>query len=209
MFASLLPKSAPFFEMLLEQNTLLRHMAHHLVGMMENLDAVDDAHKQISLLEEQGDVLHVKIIRDLSQTFITPIDREDILRINQMQEETMDCIHTLTTRLHIFEFSKMRFPKVQMARTISAMLDLTQLMLDGLTHRKDCHKTHAFRTLRDECDMLLAVGLAELMDPQGEITPAAIMDMLKWSQAYDRISMLLENVNSLAETLEEAVLKNV
>ena len=65
MFASLLPKSAPFFEMLLEQNTLLRHMAHHLVGMMENLDAVDDAHKQISLLEEQGDVLHVKIIRDL------------------------------------------------------------------------------------------------------------------------------------------------
>ena len=96
MFASLLPKSAPFFEMLLEQNTLLRHMAHHLVGMMENLDAVDDAHKQISLLEEQGDVLHVKIIRDLSQTFITPIDREDILRINQMQEETMDCIHTLT-----------------------------------------------------------------------------------------------------------------
>lgn len=121
----------------------------------------------------------------------------------------MDCIHTLTTRLHIFEFSKMRFPMVQMARTISAMLDLTQLMLDGLTHRKDCHKTHAFRTLRDECDMLLAVGLAELMDPQGEITPAAIMDMLKWSQAYDRISMLLENVNSLAETLEEAVLKNV
>ena len=183
MFASLLPKSAPFFEMLMEQNTLLRHMVHHLVGMMENLDAVDDAHKQISLLEEQGDVLHVKIIRDLSQTFITPIDREDILRINQMQEETMDCIHTLTTRLHIFEFSKMRFPMVQMARTISAMLDLTQLMLD--------------------------VGLAELMDPQGEVTPAAIMDMLKWSQAYDRISMLLENVNSLAETLEEAVLKNV
>lgn len=209
MFASLLPKSAPFFEMLMEQNTLLRHMMHHLVGMMENLDSVDYAHKQISLLEEQGDVLHVKILRDLTQTFITPIDREDILRINQMQEETMDCAHTLTTRLHIFEFSKMRFPMMKMARNISAMLDLTQIMLDGLSHRKDCHKTHDFRSLRDECDMLLAVGLAELMDPQGEITPPVIMDMLKWSQAYDRISMLLETVNSLAETIEEAVLKNV
>ena len=30
------------------------------------------------------------IIRDLSQTFITPIDREDILRINQEQEEARD-----------------------------------------------------------------------------------------------------------------------
>lgn len=209
MFASLLPKSAPFFEMLMEQNTLLRHMMHHLVGMMENLASVDYAHKQISLLEEQGDVLHVKIIRDLTQTFITPIDREDILRINQMQEETMDCAHTLTTRLHIFEFEKMRFPMMKMARNISAMLDLTQIMLDGLAHRKDCHKTHDFRSLRDECDMLLAVGLAELMDTQGEITPSLIMDMLKWSQAYDRISTLLETVNSLAETIEEAVLKNV
>ena len=57
--------------------------------------------------------------------------------------------------------------------------------------------------------MLRPVEEAGLMYPQGEVTPAAIMDMLKWSQAYDRISMLLENVNSLAETLEEAVLKNV
>ena len=35
------------------------------------------------------------------------------------------------------------------------------------------------------------------------------MNIMKWSQAYDRISMLLENVNNLAETIEEAVLKNV
>ena len=41
------------------------------------------------------------------------------------------------------------------------------------------------------------------------IAPARLMNIMKWSQAYDRISMLLENVNNLAETIEEAVLKNV
>lgn len=35
------------------------------------------------------------------------------------------------------------------------------------------------------------------------------MQILKWSQAYERMSMLLEQVNTLAETIEEAVLKNV
>ena len=90
-----------------------------------------------------------------------------------------------------------------------AVLELTREMLDGLTRREDCHKTRAFRYLRGECDMLLAVGLAELMDDQQEITPARLMNIMKWSQAYDRISMLLENVNNLAETIEEAVLKNV
>ena len=177
--------------------------------MLEDLSKMDEAHKEIALIEEEADKLHVRIIRDLSQTFITPIDREDILRINQEQEEALDGLHTLSTRLHIFEFTRVRFPALQMARTISAMLDLTRQMLEGLAHRRDCHKTRAFRTLRGESDMLLAVGLAELMDEQQEITPARIMQILKWSQAYERMSMLLEQVNTLAETIEEAVLKNV
>ncbi|WP_297827478.1 DUF47 domain-containing protein [uncultured Desulfovibrio sp.] len=209
MFAALLPKSAPFFAMLDEQNSLLRRMAGLLVEMLEDTSRMDDVHKEIAFLEEEADLLHSRIVRALSQTFITPIDREDILRINQEQEEAMDCLQSLSTRLHIFEFTRVRFPALQLARTLCAMLDLTRQMLEGLAHRRDCHKTRAFRTLRGESDMLLAVGLAELMDEQQEITPALIMQILKWSQAYERMSMLLEQVNTLAETIEEAVLKNV
>ena len=209
MFPALLPKSAPFFAMLEEQNGLLRRMAGLLVEMLEDVSNMDRVHKEIAFLEEEADVLHSQIIRDLSQTFITPIDREDILRINQEQEECMDCLHSLSTRLHIFEFTGIRFPALQMARTISAMLDLSRLMLEGRAHRRDCHKTRAFRNLRGECDMLLAVGLAELLDEQQEITVPQIMRTLKWSQAYERMSILLEQVNALAETIEEAVLKNV
>ena len=195
--------------MLEEQNGLLRRMAGLLVEMLEDVANMDRVHKEIAFLEEEADVLHSQIIRDLSQTFITPIDREDILRINQEQEECMDCLHSLSTRLHIFEFTGIRFPALQMARTISAMLDLSRLMLEGLAHRRDCHKTRAFRNLRGECDILLAVGLAELLDEQQEITVPQIMRTLKWSQAYERMSILLEQVNALAETIEEAVLKNV
>ena len=130
MFASLLPKSAPFFEMLLEQNSHLRHMSRLLLAMLEDLSKMDEGHKEIALIEEEADKLHVRIIRDLSQTFITPIDREDILRINQEQEEALDGLHTLSTRLHIFEFPTMRFPAVQLVRTICSMLDLTGEMLE-------------------------------------------------------------------------------
>ncbi|CAI3240782.1 DUF47 domain-containing protein [Desulfovibrio legallii] len=209
MFPALLPKSAPFFAMLEEQNGLLRRMAGMLVEMLEDVSRMDAIHKEIAFQEESADVLHGKIIRALSQTFITPIDREDILRINQEQEECMDCLHSLSTRLHIFEFTRIRFPALQMVRTIGSMIDLTRLMLEGLANRRDCHKTRAFRNLRGECDMLLAVGLAELMDEHQELSPSTIMQVLKWSQAYERMGILLEQVNALAETLEEAVLKNV
>lgn len=209
MFPALLPKSAPFFSMLSEQNDLLRRMAALLVNMLEDVSNMDNVHKEIAFLEEEADLLHSKIIRALSQTFITPIDREDILRINQEQEECMDCLHSLSTRLHIFEFASIRFPALQMARTIYSMLDLTNQMLQGLANRRDCHKTRVFRALRSECDMVLAVGLAELMDEHQELTSKALMRVLKWSQAYERMNILLEQVNALAETIEEAVLKNV
>ncbi len=145
MFAALLPKSAPFFAMLDEQNSLLRRMAGLLVEMLEDTSRMDDVHKEIAFLEEEADLLHSRIVRALSQTFITPIDREDILRINQEQEEAMDCLQSLSTRLHIFEFTRVRFPALQLARTLCAMLDLTRQMLEGLAHRRDCHKTRAFR----------------------------------------------------------------
>ena len=121
MFASLLPKSAPFFEMLQEQNRILCDMGA-LLGRMFDAGADKDAiHKEISLLEEEADRLHVRIVRALSQTFITPIDREDILRINQAQEDVMDCVQSLSTRLHIFEFSRVRFPAVKLVQTMGGL----------------------------------------------------------------------------------------
>ncbi len=208
MFASLLPKSAPFFEMLLEQNRILCGMSALLSRMFEDGANKDALHKEISLLEEEADKLHVRIVRALSQTFITPIDREDILRINQAQEDLMDCMQSLSTRLHIFEFSRVRFPALRLVRTICRLLELSRLMLDGLTRREDCHKTRAFHDLRGECDMILAAGLAELMD-EDTSSPQSLLLLFKWSQIYDRIEIMLGAVNNLAETLEEAVLKNV
>ena len=208
MFASLLPKSAPFFEMLQEQNRILCDMGALLGRMFEAGADKDAIHKEISLLEEEADKLHVRIVRALSQTFITPIDREDILRINQAQEDVMDCVQSLSTRLHIFEFSRVRFPAVKLVQTMGGLLELSRLMLDGLTRREDCHKTRAFHELRGDCDMMLAVGVTELMD-EDTSSPQALLVLFKWSQIYDRIEIMLGAVNNLAETLEEAVLKNV
>jgi uncharacterized protein Yka (UPF0111/DUF47 family) len=195
--------------MLLGQNDLLRQTAALLLTMLENPAGQEQAHKNIALLEEEADLLYARIVRALSQTFITPIDREDILRINQAQEETIDCLQSLSTRLSIFEFPDVRFPALQLMRTTVELFDLTQIMLQGLAERKDRHKTRAFKALRGECDMLLSTGLAELMDEKQEFTPLLVMRIFKWSQIYDRLGVLIEQSTALAETIEEAVLKNV
>ena len=208
MFAALLPKGAPFFELLLQQNKILCAMAAALVEVLENHTLMAKPHLEISSLEEEADGIHLTITKHLSQTFITPIDREDILHINKTQEEAIDLIHNTANRLYIFEFKRIRFPMLQLARTLKNMTLLTNSMLEGLSQKRDSHNTKMFRALRNECEMLLSMGLGELFDIE-ERTPENIMGVLKWNQAYDRMEMAVNEVVELAECIEEAVLKNV
>ena len=207
MFNSLLPQSAPFFKLLLEQNQILRSVAGAVVEILEHNNALDKQHREVATLEAKADNLHMVISRHLSQTFITPIDREDILHINKAQEEAIDQLHNMANRLYIFEFAKIRFPMLRLARTLHHMVELTGNMLQGLSKRNDSHNTREFRTLRNECEMLLSMGLGELHD-LSDPTPANILEVLKWSQAYDRMELAVEQVVELAEAIEEAVLKN-
>ena len=207
MFSAFLPKGAPFFELLLKQNSILCTVAAALAEMVENQSLTDKFHRDISLLEAEADSIYMTITKHLHQTFITPIDREDILQINKTQEESIDFIQNIANRFYIFEFSYMRFPMRQLARIVKDMTGLTHTMLKGLSKRRDSHHTRAFRALRNECEMLLSMGLAELHDIK-DPTPADILNILKWNQAYDRMEQVIEQVVELAEAIEEAVLKN-
>ena len=208
MFAKLLPKSTPFFELLLKQNDLLLGTATHLEQSFIDLSAIDAEYKTIALLEEEADAIHALITRELSQTFITPIDREDILHINQAQEDCIDVLQHLAARMHIYDFERMRFPALKLVGTMREMLQLTRTMLIGLSKKQDVHKTRAFRALRSDCDMFLSVGLAELYD-RAAAEEESTLEMIKWTRAYDRLEQVVEQVVKLAEAIEEAVLKNV
>lgn len=86
MLARFLPQTVPFFKLLMEQNAVLQRMAQSLIVVMENTYESEGHLKQINILEEEADKLNRKITWHLSQTFITPIDREDIHAINLAQE---------------------------------------------------------------------------------------------------------------------------
>lgn len=194
--------------MLAEQNRLLRQVAHEISLLFDGKSAPEECGGAVARLEAEADQKHRNIVRSLSQTFITPIDREDILRIDQGQEECIDRLQGLVTRVIVSGFSRIRFPAAKIVRNIDGMLDMTGSMLEGLAKRSDSHKTRAFRSLKEECDSVLSVGLAELMDLQEE-HPATLIEAIKWSRIYDKLESVLDKVNDLFEALEEAVLKNV
>ena len=192
MLTRFLPQTVPFFKLLMEQNAVLQRMAQSLIVVMENTYESEGHLKQINILEEEADKLNRKITWHLSQTFITPIDREDIHAINLAQERVADGIQNLASRFFMCGF-----------------IEETELMLGQLEKKKDVSgHLHSLKSRKSDCEMLQAAGISEMMDseiPNFE----KVRELILWSQVYERIERAVDMVSDLGDTLEEVVLKYV
>lgn len=208
MAFTLFPKSIRFFDLLIQQNEILKDVATELERIFEDFTKADDAYIRITIDEEKADELCREIARQLSQTFITPIDREDIYRLNLAQEDSINFIKSIATRTRVSGLSRTRFPAQKIMHHLNMMAATTGQMICALkanqevdTFVRDC------KHLKNECEMLLSTGLSELQDVEVKEF-SGVVDIIKWIQVYDRIEQVVERLDDLVDAIEEVVLKN-
>lgn len=207
MFARLLPRSAPYFEYFDRQNSIMQEMATLLAVVANAAQDAEISLKRMTQLEGEADTIQHTIIQELSQTFITPIDREDIYAISTAQERAIDSINGLGTRFFLFSFVHVRFPAKKMVESIFHMSEAVHGMLQCLHDKKDPSEYVAnMHSLKENCEMLLGVGLGELQD--AEMTSFdQVKQLMVWTQLYDRVEQTILLFSELSDTLEQVVLK--
>lgn len=194
--------------MLVKQNQILKEVAGGLKLIFDDFAKVDTYLKRINEKEAEGDELCREIARQLSQTFITPIDREDIYRINQVQEDSINILKNIAVRTRVSSLSRIRFPAKKMVTNASLMACCTGKMIEALKARQEVGPiVRQIHTLKGECEMLLGTGLSELHDTE-VLDFKVVVEVIKWVQVYDRIELIIERIDDLSDAIEEVVLKN-
>ncbi|TKB27481.1 DUF47 family protein [Desulfopila sp. IMCC35006] len=208
MAFTLFPRAIRFYDMLIEQNQILKDVAADLEFIFEDFTTIDKVFKRIDARESEADELCHEISRQLSQTFITPIDREDIYQITMTQEDSINFFKNIAARTRVSGISYIRFPAKKMIHNVKKMVNLTGEMIIALRDKQDVAPfVRQIKNLKGECDMLLSTGLSELQDV--EVTEfKGVLDIIKWVQVYDRIEQVIERVDDLSDAIEEVVLKN-
>lgn len=208
MSFSLFPRSPKFFELFREQNRIIVNAATVLNKMAQEFENCENLCQVINMLEAEGDAINRTIRRELSTTFITPIDREDIHEINSSQETILNHIQAVSNRVGVYEVFHIRFPAKRMIGNIMEMVTGTGVMLGRLGKGREVSDTVAHvKQLKKECEMLLLSGLGELYDIPSP-GPADVLDIIKWTQIYDRIDKLFNRTWQLTKSIEGIVLKN-
>ena len=141
MSFNLFPKSPKFFDLFREQNRIIVEAVNLLHSMAQEFEKMDVRGQMINRLESEGDVINREISHQLSTTFITPIDREDIHQINVSQETILNHIQAISNRICVYGLTRVRFPAQRMVSNLKDMVLAIGTMVGMLDRKVDATET--------------------------------------------------------------------
>jgi predicted phosphate transport protein (TIGR00153 family) len=159
---------------------------------------------EILACEHAGDQIVHDIIRRLNQTFVTPIDREDILQLSSALDDIVDYTEEVADYLGLYRIEAPMAQAQALAsllrsatRQISASISLIRGFKDLSEHTVEVHRleNEADRTVREAIASLFEVGI----DP---------MVVIRWKDIFERLEAAIDSTERTANILEGIVIKN-
>jgi uncharacterized protein Yka (UPF0111/DUF47 family) len=206
---SFFPKTPKFFDLFLKQNELIRQAALTLNSLFSDFISIADKCSVITDLESQGNEISDEITRQLSLSFITPIDREDIHDINIAQENLLNSIKAISSRVSLYQSNGINKTSISLIENFKEIIEETVQMFIKIKIKKEADEHHKkIKNIKFQSDLLLLVALGELYETQ-IINHSQTTYILIWTQIYDRIEQAISAAEILGNILEGVSLKNV
>jgi len=205
---SFFPKIVRFFELFKQQNDILVDTSQTLYDLFDDYTNISVKCSKIIKNEYTGNDISKEIAKQLSLTFITPIDREDIHAINMAHENALNSMRAISARIGLYHFDHVTPGAKELIHKLKLMFGSISLMLVQLSKRKEVEEqAEKVKELKIEADMLLLLSLGENYECPNENT-LDLLEIIKWSHIFDRIEEALANAEILANTIEGISLKN-
>jgi predicted phosphate transport protein (TIGR00153 family) len=169
-------------------------------------DYPDNAHLARDILncEHEGDRITHDIIDRLNHTFVTPIDREDILKLTSALDDVVDYTEEVADYLGLYGIEAPMAQAQALAdllsgatKQIAAAIPLVRGFKDISGQTVEVHRleNEADRTVREAIAALFEVGI----DP---------MVVIRWKDIYERLEDAVDSTERVAYILEGIVIKN-
>ena len=99
----LVPQDKIFFDLLKKQSFTALKGAEKLLEMVKNVDSRQSQVKKIKDIEHEGDQIIKEIFVELNKTFITPIDKEDIVLLASKLDDILDFVYASANRIYLYK----------------------------------------------------------------------------------------------------------
>ena len=192
-------------DMLESQGANLVKATSSLFELVINFNMVAERNSRIKDLEHEGDQIAHKLFTLLAQTFVTPLDREDISRLASAIDEVLNYTDGTADRFVLF---KIREPTPYMLELAKILLSASQeiyLLMTQLRKLKNANelveRCSAIKRYEHEGDKIYRTAIAELFETDNAIK------IIKLKEIYETLEGSLDRCQEVADIVEDIALK--
>lgn len=204
MLSRILPREESFFQMFNELAENIDAGAKAMVELLENFTNVQVQVELIKSLEHKGDSLTHAMMKRLDQTFITPIDREDIHELSSKIDDVLDLTDAAASRLVTYRVESIRPGVADLAKVLQQATAVVVTAVKVLEKQKfileHCIEIHR---LENEGDRLSRALIAQLFEEEKD--PVQI---IKWKEIIEVLETAIDKCEDVANVLESVVIKS-
>ncbi|MEO6496666.1 MAG: DUF47 family protein [Solirubrobacteraceae bacterium] len=199
-----MPKDREFFDLFEEAATNVVRGADLLDQMLRTYPEKKDLARDILICEQGGDRITHDIINRLNNTFVTPIDREDIILLASALDDIVDLTEEVADYLGLY---KIEAPMEQAQRLAHILLQASRQVAEAMPRLRDFkdmdHYTIEIHRLENDGDRIVREAIASLFE--GGIDP---MVVIRWKDLFERLEDAIDACETVANVLQGIVIKN-
>lgn len=195
-----------FFKTLEEMADTILEAAEYFQRNVPDLKDLKVFAKEMKEYESKCDLCVHTILTELNKTFITPIEREDIMALTTSLDDVLDGIEACASRFEMYQFQEPDEYIILFADNLVRCAQQIKKAIYLLTDKKLLairEPAIHINELENQADDLLRVCVmslfANVKDP---------IEIIKRKEIYERLEQTTDCCEDVANTLETIVMRN-
>lgn len=200
-------KTDPFFTALLEIAEHVQEAVHYANDFkIENISDLKELSITLKNYEREGDTLIHELTTKLNNSFMTPIEREDILELSIKMDDILDGIEHFAAHLEMFSLAVVDEYAHAFMENIVKSTDEIVKALQLLSKKKLADmRDHAIliKQLESICDEIYRTSIKQLFI--NEKDPIRIIQL---KDLYEQLEDVADHCEAVANTIDTIIMRN-
>lgn len=207
MFARLMPREGRFFELFNDLADQLVLGAVELKALMSNVSELQKRKRNIEDIEHRADKITHQAMQLLHQTFITPLDRDEIHQLVTRMDDILDLMEDASQCMFLYDIHKVTAETSQLA---DICLESTEKVKQAVTQLSELKNAKSILEcckqidrLESDADNVMRGAMAKLFREEVDTR-----ELLKLKELYQLLESVTDRCQDVANIIEGIVLES-
>jgi uncharacterized protein len=200
-------KKEKLFLLLLDISSNLKEGGQYFLDFkIKEEKHLDEFQKKMKEYEHKGDIFVDEIIKELNNTFITPIEREDALELAVHMDEILDGLEECAAHFYMFNIYEIDGYMVEFSDFLNKCIVEIYDAVDLLSQKKLTQiRQHSvkIKEYEEKCDFLERRAIKELFEKEKDV-----IRLIQYKEIYELLENTADECQKVGKVLETVIMKN-